>query len=74
MSRPHYRAIKRRKPATWADTVLAIVAVAAFFTLLAWTEISDNSANARDREFIAELARQAAQTERWPMIDQGPSK
>lgn len=74
MSRPHYRAIKRRKPATWTDTILAIVAVAAFFALLAWSEISDNAANARDREFIAELARQTAQAERWPLIEQAPEK
>lgn len=74
MNRPHYRAINRRKPSTWADTVLAIIAVAAFFALLAWTEISDNAANARDRELIAELARQAAQAERWPMIEQDRKK
>lgn len=74
MSRPHYRAIKRRKPATWPDTVLSIVAVAAFFALLAWSEISDNAANARDREFIAELARHAAQAERWPLIEKAPEK
>lgn len=74
MSRPHYRAIKRRKPVTWADTILTIVAVAAFFALLAWSEISDHAANARDREFIAELARQAAQAERWPLIEPVPKK
>lgn len=74
MTRPHYRAITRRQPASWVDRALAIIAVGAFFALLAWTEISDNAANARDREFIAELARQAAQVERWPMIEQASKK
>jgi len=74
MNRPHYRAIKRRKPATWADTLLAIIAVAAFFALLVWSDASDNETNARDREFIAELERQAAQVDRWPLIAPAPAK
>ncbi|WP_219117120.1 hypothetical protein [Janthinobacterium sp. UMAB-56] len=74
MSQPNYRAITRRQPASWFDKAMAIIAVAAFFALLAWTEISDNAANARDREFIAELARQAAQPDRWPLIEQAPAK